>query len=206
MSLSCCSHRLDRTRHASAVSLLLLLSFAEPFQLQNNLPSKYLWLLQRSVSYVAPTHFSPMPPLIQRSVRRRCTSRSSPLLSILHLSRTPRSFKLFKLLFKTLFSPLDVLLALLLLYHHPLFAFSFFLYYLGFRFTCYRCILCSITLHAPSYCPLPLRRYLYTPFALSPPRFLRLVRFHFLLSASLASDCVLRFLPWRAVGSLRFCD
>jgi len=55
MSLSCCSHRPDRTRHASAVRLLLLFFFVELFQPQNDPSPDYLWLLQRSVSYAAPT-------------------------------------------------------------------------------------------------------------------------------------------------------
>jgi hypothetical protein len=52
MPLSCCS---QRTRHASAVRLFLLVFPVELFQLQNRPPSKYLWRPRRLVFYAAPT-------------------------------------------------------------------------------------------------------------------------------------------------------
>ena len=159
MSLSCCSHRPDRTRHASAVRLLLLPFFVDLFRPQNHPSSDYL-LAAATICLLCCTY---IPHICLRRFRDQfvvAACCSSSFLPILHFSCTLWSFGLFKLVFVSFFFA-NVLLALLLLYHHPLCAFSFFLYYLGFRFTCYRCILCFITQLTPSYRSISPRRYLH---------------------------------------------
>jgi hypothetical protein len=146
MPLSCCSHRPDPTRHASVVRLLLLL-FVELFK---NHPLRSIYGCCNDLSLMSRLPSSLMPPLIQRSVRCCCRL---PLVGVFRLSRTLRSFKLCKLLIKPLF--------FLCFCCCTISAFRVF-YYLGFRFTCYRCILCFFTPHTPSHCSLSLRRYLYT--------------------------------------------
>ena len=110
MSFSRCSSRQDQTRHASAVRLSFLLFSAEPFQLQNHPSSKSLWWPQRLESY-AVLPFPLMPPLTQRSVRRRCRL---PLVTFFFQfsprqfssSRTLRSSKLFMPFFESCSSTL----------------------------------------------------------------------------------------------------
>lgn len=117
MSLSCCSRRPDRTRHASAVSFLLLLFFAELFNFKTTLlPTIYGCCSDLPLMPRLP--FSLMPSLIQRSARRRCRlplvafSVSSPFVSYALVVQAPFQFL--------------ALIVLVLLYHHPLFTFSFF--------------------------------------------------------------------------------
>lgn len=163
MSLSCCSHRLDRTRHTSAVCLLFLLFSVELFQLQNHLSSKYIYHRCSDLSLM---HLSSslMPSLIQRSVRRRCRLLLVAFFahSSIHVRFGRSSCSVF--------------------FPNPYSSSAFFsrspccntsrfypfFYYLGFRFACYRCILRFITSHAPSY----------APFRPSPPASPFLVRFH----------------------------
>lgn len=137
MSLSCCSCRRDRTRHASAVRLSFLLFSAERFPPSKIAPLKVSIAAEKTslpCSACLPIYAYADP----ESVRRRCRF-FHPLLLASYAS-------VVQVLYAPFQAFVDALLALLLLYYHPLFShLHFVLYYLGYCFTCYRSTLCSIT-------------------------------------------------------------
>lgn len=136
MFLSYCSRRRDRTRHASAVRLSFLLFSAERFLSSKVAPLKVSIAAETTSLRVAPA-FPFMPMLIQSQL----VVAAAFSIRFYFLVRLGRSSSLCPS--QTL---VDALLAPPLLYYHPLFShLHFVLYYLGYRFTCYRSTLCSTT-------------------------------------------------------------
>jgi len=102
MSLSCWSHRLDRTRHTSVCGFSYSLSNLFSFK-TTLLTSKYIYGCCNDLSLMLHPIFLTYAFVFQRSVRRRCRLLLVAFLSLLHLPCTLWSFKLFTLLSKSSF-------------------------------------------------------------------------------------------------------
>jgi len=144
MSLSCWSHRLDRTRHTSVCGFSYSLSNLFSFK-TTLLTSKYIYGCCNDLSLMPHLSFSLMPSFFrdQFVVVAACFSSPFCFFFICH-ARFGRSScsHFFPSPHSSPRAPVVVTSSVLRLF--------FFLLLSGLSFTCYRCILCSITTRAPS--------------------------------------------------------